>query len=139
MRRMVVMRVMAGLMRVVMITLVIMVMMVMAVVIVMSMVVIVVTMTVVMVIMAVIVMVVIVVGRRRRGALRLERSLDFGEPRTKATQPFLDHRIAAQPESAVEYLRRHVPITERPGQPRQRSGIIHAHLDQRLGLDDDLN
>ena len=103
--------------------------------------VVIVTVVVIVVIVTVVVIVVMMVivmaggrGRRSAGAFRFERRLDFGEPRAKATQPFLGRRIAPQPHTLVENLRRHVTIAERPGQPCQCSGIGHACLDQRLRL-----
>src|SRR5688572_6433798 len=90
-----------------------------------------------MMVMVVMMVVMIVMVIRRRGigaALGLERRLDGDHLGAEACQQFLDCRVALEPELALEHLHRDMPVTEMPGEPRQRRKIGGARLDQRLGL-----
>ena len=86
------------------------------------------------------VMMMVAAPRRRIGAaLRIERRLDCGDTCAQAREQRLERAVGSQPQAVRQDLNRHMPVAKMPGEFRKMREVAPAHLDQRLGLDHDLD
>ena len=98
--------------------------------------------TVVVVVVVMVVMMVRVVARLRHlvgATLGIERRLDAGDTRAERGELRFEGGIVAQAQPVGEDLHRHVTVAKPPGEPRKCREVSRTQLDQRLGLDDDLD
>jgi hypothetical protein len=72
-------------------------------------------------------------------AFRLERALDLHHLGAQPLEHVGDHVILTDAQPFRPDLRLQVPVAEMPGKPHLMQGIAPLHLEQGLGLGDDLD
>lgn len=65
-------------------------------------------------------------------AFRLEGRVDHRDGRAKATRHLLEHAVAGDADAIGKKLRRHMAVTQMPGEPRQMMRILRHDLRHRL-------